>query len=847
MRLAAFFAMALLALSPGGAARPAATTGPARITLGLQLEPTTLDPTASPAGAVRDVAFRTLFEGLVRLGPGGRVEPLLAERWSVSADGRAYDFQLRRGVAFHDGTPFDALAVKAALDRARSPASTNGQKAQFARIDHVETPDPDHVRIVLKARYSGLLGLLGLGDAVITSPAAAANGTHPVGTGPFRFVAWRRGDSVTLARNPAYWGRRPALDEVRFRFISDPAAASAALSAGDIDGFPAFPAPEALARFKADPRFVVHTGGSEAKTLMAINNRRAPFDQLKVRQALTAAIDRRAVIAAAMFGYGRPIGSHFPPDDAGYVDLTGAHPYDPALARRLLAEAGYAHGFDTVIALPPLPYARRSGEVIAAQLAQVGIRARLVNVEWAQWLDRVFARGDYDLTIVAHVEPMDLGIYARDDYYFGYRSPAYRALMQRLDAAGDEPERLAVLGEAQRRLADDAVNVWLFEYPAMGVFRRQVTDIWSPTPVGALDLTTARLAGAATGPAGAADGEAAPAALLWLLAAGLVALAWRAARQAGIVWLATRLAGLALTLVAASVVVFVLLQVAPGDPARFMMGLTADPSALKALRTEMGLDAPAPVRFLRWIAGLARGDLGISYTYRAPVAALVSERLMITLPLTLLALLLSSGLALAAALASARRPGGLVDRAVGLVCAVGVAVPSFWLGLLLVLAFAVTLHWAPAGGFPGWSGGPGPALAALWLPALALAGPQAAILTRVLRAALIAAQGQDYVRSARARGLSQTAALVRHALPNALPPVLTLMVLQFGFLLAGAALVEGVFSLPGLGRLLFQAVAQRDLIVVQGVVLLLVFAVTLAALAADLVIARLDPRTGAGR
>ncbi len=328
---------------------------------------------------------------------------------------------------------------------------------------------------------------------------------------------------------------------------------------------------------------------------------------------------------------------------------------------------------------------------------------------------------------------------------------------------------------------------------------------------------------------------------------GLVALAWRAARQAGIVWLATRLAGLALTLVAASVVVFVLLQVAPGDPARFMMGLTADPSALKALRTEMGLDAPAPVRFLRWIAGLARGDLGISYTYRAPVAALVSERLMITLPLTLLALLLSSGLALAAALASARRPGGLVDRAVGLVCAVGVAVPSFWLGLLLVLAFAVTLHWAPAGGFPGWSGGPGPALAALWLPALALAGPQAAILTRVLRAALIAAQGQDYVRSARARGLSQTAALVRHALPNALPPVLTLMGLQFGFLLAGAALVEGVFSLPGLGRLLFQAVAQRDLIVVQGVVLLLVFAVTLAALAADLVIARLDPRTGAGR
>jgi peptide/nickel transport system substrate-binding protein len=843
MRLAAVIVALLLAVVAGPA------QGASRLTLGLQLEPTTLDPTASPAGAVRDVAFRTVFEGLVRLEAGGRVAPLLAERWTVSPDGLSWTFQLRRGVVFHDGTPFDALAVKAALDRARAPRSTNGQRSQFARIDHVDAPDPDHVRIVLKSRYSGLAGLLGLGDAVIPSPASVSTaGMHPVGTGPFRFSSWRRGDSVTLVRNPAYWGRPPALDEVRFRFISDPAAATAALAAGDIDGFPAFPAPEALSRFRSDPRFVVHTGGSEAKTLLALNNRRGPFAQLKVRQALTAAIDRRAVIAAAMFGYGRPIGSHFPPDDAGYVDLTDAHPHDPALARRLLAEAGYPHGFDTVIALPPLPYARRGGEVIAAQLAEVGVRARLENVEWAQWLDRVFARADYDMTIVAHVEPMDLGIYARDDYYFGYRSPAYRALIQRLDAAADEPQRLAVLGEAQRRLADDAVNVWLFEYPALGVFRREVRDIWAPTPVGALDLSAARIEGASLGNAtgdGGGGGGAGLAAGLFGVA--LAVLGWRAARQAGPAWLAWRVGGMLLTLVAASIVVFVLLQVAPGDPARFMMGLNAEPQALDALRRELGLDAPAPARFLGWLGGVLRGDLGISYTYRAPVARLVAERLAVTLPLTLLALTLSCGLALIAALASARRPGSWIDRAVGLICVVGVAVPGFWLGLLLVLAFAVTLHWAPAGGFPGWSSGIGPALGALILPALALAGPQAAILARVLRAALIEALAQDYMRTARARGLSETAALLRHALPNALSPALTLVGLQFGFLLAGAAIVEGVFALPGLGRLLFQAVAQRDLIVVQGVVLLLVFAVTLSSLVVDLLAAALDPRIGDAR
>lgn len=831
---------AVLQLAPA-CARPAADGG--HITLGLQLEPPSLDPTSGPAAAIRDVSFRTVFEGLVKLGPGGVVAPSLADRWKVSADGLTYDFDLHPGVRFHDGAPMDALAVKFSFDRARAKASTNGQKSLFARIDHVETPDPLHVRIVLKDRFSGLLQLLGWGDAVIVSPAtAAANAAHPVGTGPFRFVGWRRGDSVSLERNPDYWGRPPSLAGVTFRFISDPSAASAALSAGDVDGFPAFPAPENLKALQTDRKFTVFTGASEAKTLMAMNNQKPPFNNLKVRQALSYAVDRQAVIDSAMFGYGRPIGSHFPPSDQGYVDLTRAYPHDPARARALLAEAGYPNGFTTSIALPPLPYARRSGEVIAAQLAEVGVTARLENLEWAQWLDRVFGRHDYDMTVVAHVEPMDLGIYARDDYYFGYRNPAYHALMQRLDRAVTEPERLAAIGDAQRMLSADAVNVWLFEFPAIGVFRKDLTDIWSPTPVGAIDLTSARLNGVNGAGAAVSRGEHAPVAIWWGLGLMLAALTALAAQRAGPRWLAGRLLGLTATLAAATVVVFLMLEIAPGDPARFMMGLNADPSALAALRHQLGLDATPLHRYLSWIGGLMQGDLGTSYTYRAPVSDLVAERLAVTLPLTLMALILSSLFALVAALASMMKPGGLLDRAIGVFSALGVAIPSFWLGLMLVVVFATLLHWTSAGGFPGWSGGVWPAVKALLLPAIALAAPQGAIMTRVLRGALFETLSEDYIRTARAKGLSRTAALIRHALPNALLPALTLVGLQFGFLLAGAVIVENTFFLPGLGRLVFQAVEQRDLIVVQSVVVILVFAVTLAAFVVDLAAASIDPR-----
>jgi peptide/nickel transport system permease protein len=303
-----------------------------------------------------------------------------------------------------------------------------------------------------------------------------------------------------------------------------------------------------------------------------------------------------------------------------------------------------------------------------------------------------------------------------------------------------------------------------------------------------------------------------------------------------------RLASLAASLVVASLVIFALIEIVPGDPAAYMLGMNASPEAVAALRAELGLDAGPVERYLDWAGGMLRGDFGVSYTYRTPVAQMVADRLWVSLPLALYALALSTLIAFPVGIWAASNRGGLVDAGVMGVTQLGVAVPNFWFAMLLVLVFAVQLRWVPAGGFPGWEGGAWPAIRALTLPAIALALPQASILARVMRSALIDTLGEDFIRTARAKGLSRGQALRRHALRNALIPVLTIIGLQFSFLLAGAIIIENVFFLPGLGRLVFQAISSRDLIVVESVVMLLVFAVILVTFAVDLAYAAVDPR-----
>jgi peptide/nickel transport system substrate-binding protein len=460
------------------------------ITVGMQLEPPNLDPTGGAAGAIDSVVYSNVFEGLTRYRADGSIAPQLAKSWDISDDGLIYTFNLQDGVKFHDGTDMNADDVVFSLNRARAEDSTNAQKALFAGISSVEAVDPLTVKITLSSPNGSFITNMAWGDAVIVAPESVANAaTAPVGTGPFTFTSWTKGDNIVITKNPNYWGDEVALDKATFKFISDPTAAFSALMAGDIDAFPGYPSPETLPQFEADPRFQVLIGSSEGETILSTNNKMPPFDNVKVREAMAHAINRQEIIDGAMFGLGTPIGTHFAPHNPDYVDLTGQSNYDPELAKKMLAEAGFPDGFTTTLKLPPPSYARRGGEIIAAQLRAVGIKTEISNLEWAQWLEQVFKGKDYGLTIVSHTEPADINIYARPDYYFQYDSPAFQQLMVDLNNASDPAERTAINQAAQRMIADEYVNGYLFQLAATTVANAKINGLWKNAPTQANDLT----------------------------------------------------------------------------------------------------------------------------------------------------------------------------------------------------------------------------------------------------------------------------------------------------------------------------------------------------------------------
>jgi peptide/nickel transport system substrate-binding protein len=458
--------------------------------VGMQLEPPHLDPTGGAAAAIDEVLYANVFEGLTRFGPDGSVNPGLAEAWEISEDGTVYTFTLRAGVTFHDGTTMDAEDVKFSLDRARAADSVNAQKALFAGITDVTVVDPLTVQITLSAPNGAFPFNLAWGDAVIVAPESIENiKANPIGTGAFKFDNWVQGDRIDIVKNPDYWGEPAKLDRATFKFISDPTAAFAAVMAEDVHVFAGFPAPENLPQFDADPRFSVIVGSTEGETILSTNNSQAPFNDVRVRKALAHAIDRQAIIDGAMFGYGTPIGTHFAPHHPDYVDLTANSAYDPELAKSLLAEAGFPDGFTTTLKLPPPSYARRGGEIIAAQLREVGIETEITNLEWAQWLEQVFTGKDFGLTIVSHTEPMDIGIYANPEYYFQYDNADFQKIMADLNVETDPAGRSALLKQAQEKIAADYVNGYLFQLAALRVANAKVMGLWENAPTQANDLT----------------------------------------------------------------------------------------------------------------------------------------------------------------------------------------------------------------------------------------------------------------------------------------------------------------------------------------------------------------------
>jgi peptide/nickel transport system substrate-binding protein len=462
------------------------------VVMGMTLEPPGLDPTTAAAAAIAEVTLYNVYETLTKIKQDGSVSPLLAESWDVAPDVKTYTFKLRKGIKFHNGEAFDAAAVKFSYERAAAPTSTNKDKSLFQSIAAVTTPDPETVVIAMKNPEPNLPFLLGQGSAAIVEPKSApTDATQPVGTGPFVLGAWAKGSSITLNKSPDYRDAAAIrLSKVTIRFISDPSAQVASLLSGDVDAFPRVAAARSLAQFKSDPRFVVMVGGSKAKTIVTINNKKKPFDDVRVRRAILAAIDRKAMIEGAVDGFGTPIGSFYVPGSLGYVDTTDINPFDIEKAKKLLAEAGVKTPLEVSLKLPPPAYARQGGEVLAAELAKIGIVAKIENLEWAQWLSAVFTGAhDYDLTIVSHVEPFDLVKFTEADYYTGYTSAAFDELYRKIVETPGEADRAKLLGDAQRLLATDAAAAFLFQPQLISISSKRLKGLWKEVPQFANDFS----------------------------------------------------------------------------------------------------------------------------------------------------------------------------------------------------------------------------------------------------------------------------------------------------------------------------------------------------------------------
>lgn len=454
-----------------------------RIRLGIQLEPPTLDPTVTAAASAGEITWCNVFEGLTLVDGEGRIRPRLAREWNLSEDGLTYTFALHKGVTFHDGSRFDAHTAAFSLNRLLDEHSGNPQRIWFEQVRSVSTQGDDRLIIQLEQPDSMLPFALSLPAAVMVHPDSIDNnGEHPVGTGPYQFERWEKGHSVSLSRNPQYWGKPPQLHQAQFLFMQTTVGTENILAEGLVDGL--LSVTRVGNRFMIRPDYRMSARKLQSKMILAINNAHPPFNDLRVRRALSHAIDRNRV--SKLYGpqfEPELIGSHFPPSHPAYVNLVDRYPFDPTLARQLLDSANVAEGKTITLTIPPTDYGRYGGLMVADDLEAVGFRVELEQVDWTTWMERVFRQKDYELTLIMHVEPMDLNIYARDDYYFNYENTAFKTIWNQVLNARTEEELNRLLGDAQRRITEDAVNVFLFMRPEQNLMHRDLEGMWEQSPI----------------------------------------------------------------------------------------------------------------------------------------------------------------------------------------------------------------------------------------------------------------------------------------------------------------------------------------------------------------------------
>ena len=465
------------------------------LTVQATAEPPGLDLTATPATATAGVVFYNVQEALVKVDKHGKLVPWLAERWHTS-DNRNYTFFLKKGVRFHNGRELKASDVKFVIERAMNPESKHPHPGHYKAIGDLIVKDDYTITITLKETNANfLLAMARSGSVIYPREAVETLKSAPIGTGPFRLAEWVRGDRIILKKNPDYHVKGlPKIDRVVYRFIPDPNAVQAALKAGDIDISFFGLGPEHVMELQKDPRFQVTVGDTTNDVILAMNNARKPYSDVRVRRAVTHAINKADVLKGAMFGMGKILGSNVDPFNPYYVDLANAMPYDPAKANKLLAEAGYPNGFETVLKVSPqYYYTVRSGEIIADQLRKVGVNVKIEQMEWSNWIARVYREAEYDLTIIGHGEAWDIGNYANPKYYYRYDSKKFQETFQKSEVTLDDKARRDLYGQLQKMLVEDAPAVWLFMHPRLVVAKKGVCGIWKGLPVPSADLSEVSL------------------------------------------------------------------------------------------------------------------------------------------------------------------------------------------------------------------------------------------------------------------------------------------------------------------------------------------------------------------
>jgi peptide/nickel transport system substrate-binding protein len=454
----------------------------------LHLPPPHLDPTLTPASTLAEATYNNIFQGLTRIDRDGKVQPNLAYGWREADDGLSWTFELQPGVLFHDLRSFNAEVAAWSLRRLLDPAGGNPQRALFSSVREVEVLSASRLRLQLHHPDSLLPFRLGLSAAVMVHPASAQqNRTHPVGTGPYHFVSWNdEGLRVSLFRN--YWGALPSIHDALFTFTSNRLELEAGLLEGRIDLYPNVSALTSKINLASRADYAMQDGQSEGQVLLVINHAHPLLQDRQVRRALFHAIDRKALLSIYPNNNPPLIGSHFSPRHPAYIDLNHLYPHDPARARALLHSAGHTEGIKLRLMVPPPMYAQEISLLVTEALESIGIEVELVRMDWPRWLQQVFRERDYDLTVIAHVEPFDLDIYARKDYYFNYRNPVFDALWQQIERTPQEAKRNQLLQQAQQVLAEDAAHVFLHIKPQQAIYKRGLRGTWLHAPVPAVIL-----------------------------------------------------------------------------------------------------------------------------------------------------------------------------------------------------------------------------------------------------------------------------------------------------------------------------------------------------------------------